>query len=143
MKLTTQVYEQVVPSGGTLLAECVCGKPRRSASSLFLLPRKTQSLGKIPRHQNLANRFFGDRRRKCAAIRPPFFPRQVLIFPTAGHLPPMEYKKMSDKLFDSSILGSMQESLDFITNLLQSSTEYSIIGRGMDGTILLWNEGEP
>src|SRR3989442_6774703 len=48
---------------------------------------------------------------------------------------------MSDKLFDSSILASTQDSLDFITNVLQASTEYSIIGKGMDGTILLWNEG--
>src|ERR1051326_3595917 len=48
---------------------------------------------------------------------------------------------MSEKLFDSSILASTQDSLDFITNVLQASTEYSIIGKGMDGTILLWNEG--
>jgi PAS domain S-box-containing protein len=48
---------------------------------------------------------------------------------------------MSDKLFDSSILARTQDSLDFITNVLQASTEYSIIGKGMDGTILLWNEG--
>src|SRR3989441_669889 len=48
---------------------------------------------------------------------------------------------MPDKLFDSSILATPQDSLDFITNVLQASTEYSIIGKGMDGTILLWNEG--
>src|SRR2546425_951528 len=48
---------------------------------------------------------------------------------------------MPDKLFDSSILATPQDSLDFITNVLQASTEYSIIGKGMDGTIVLWNEG--
>ncbi|HWP44913.1 MAG TPA: PAS domain S-box protein, partial [Blastocatellia bacterium] len=48
---------------------------------------------------------------------------------------------MSEKLFDNSIVGNAQEALDFITNILQSSTEYSIIGQGLDGTILLWNEG--
>jgi len=48
---------------------------------------------------------------------------------------------MSNTLFDSSIIRSTQDSLEFITNILQSSTEYSIIGKGMDGTILLWNEG--
>jgi PAS domain S-box-containing protein len=48
---------------------------------------------------------------------------------------------MSEKLFDSSILASTQDSLDFITSVLESSTEYSIIGKGMDGAILLWNEG--
>src|SRR5437016_14283313 len=48
---------------------------------------------------------------------------------------------MPDKPFDSSILATPQDSLDFITNILQASTEYSIIGKGLDGTILLWNEG--
>ncbi len=31
--------------------------------------------------------------------------------------------------------------LDFIGNILESSTEYSIIGKDLDGKILLWNEG--
>ena len=44
-------------------------------------------------------------------------------------------------LFDRAIVGSPQEAVDFITNILQASTEYSIIGKGLDGTILLWNEG--
>src|SRR2546425_10919898 len=48
---------------------------------------------------------------------------------------------MPDKLFDSSILATPQDSLDFITNVLQASTEYSIIGKGMDGTIVLQIEG--
>lgn len=48
---------------------------------------------------------------------------------------------MPHKLYDSSILATAQDSLDFITNVLQASTEYSIIGKGMDGTIVLWNEG--
>jgi PAS domain S-box-containing protein len=45
---------------------------------------------------------------------------------------------MTTRLFDSAILPSAQEAMDFI---LESSTEYSIIGKGLDGTILLWNEG--
>jgi PAS domain S-box-containing protein len=45
------------------------------------------------------------------------------------------------KLFDSSLVGTAQEAVDFITNILQASTEYSVIGKGLDGTILLWNEG--
>ena len=48
---------------------------------------------------------------------------------------------MSEALFDPSPSASTQDSLDFITNILQSSTEYSIIGKGTNGTILLWNEG--
>src|SRR5258708_26619826 len=29
----------------------------------------------------------------------------------------------------------------FLQNILDSSTEYSVIGKDLDGTILLWNEG--
>src|SRR5438445_2768925 len=45
------------------------------------------------------------------------------------------------KLFDSAIVGNAQEAVDFIGNILESSTEYSVIGKSLDGTILLWNEG--
>jgi PAS domain S-box-containing protein len=45
------------------------------------------------------------------------------------------------KLFDSAIVGSAQEAVDFIGNILESSTEYSVIGKDLDGKILLWNEG--
>ena len=46
-----------------------------------------------------------------------------------------------NKLFDSAVLGNAEEGVDFVTNILQASTEYSIVGKGLDGTILLWNEG--
>jgi PAS domain S-box-containing protein len=48
---------------------------------------------------------------------------------------------MRMSLFDSVILGNTHEVVDFITNILESSTEYSIIGTDLDGKILLWNEG--
>src|SRR5438876_4634285 len=48
---------------------------------------------------------------------------------------------METKLFDNRLLNSAEGALDFIGNILESSTEYSIIGKGLDGTILLWNEG--
>ena len=48
---------------------------------------------------------------------------------------------MNQKLFDSSIVNNPQEAVDFIGNLLESSTEYSMIGKDLDGKILLWNEG--
>lgn len=49
---------------------------------------------------------------------------------------------MGSNLFDDGIVGSTQaEALDFIGSVLQSSTEYSIIAGGLDGQILLWNEG--
>lgn len=47
---------------------------------------------------------------------------------------------MTDKLLDSSILLSRQDSLDFITSVLQSRTEYSITGQADDLTILLGGE---
>jgi PAS domain S-box-containing protein len=45
------------------------------------------------------------------------------------------------RLFDSSLVGSAQEAVDFITNILESSTEYSVIAKDLAGKILLWNEG--
>jgi PAS domain S-box-containing protein len=33
------------------------------------------------------------------------------------------------------------DAMDFVETILEASTEYSIIGKGIDGTILLWNEG--
>jgi len=45
------------------------------------------------------------------------------------------------KLFDSAIVGSAREAVYFIANILESSTEYSVIGKDLDGKILLWNEG--
>src|SRR5436189_6112730 len=48
---------------------------------------------------------------------------------------------MKTRLFDRAIIGNVHEALDFITYILESSTEYSIIGKDLDGEILLWNEG--
>ena len=48
---------------------------------------------------------------------------------------------MVTKLFDSSIASTPEQALDFISNMLASSTEYSIIGKDLDGRIVLWNEG--
>ena len=48
---------------------------------------------------------------------------------------------MPSKLFDSALVGNTQEAMEFIRNILKSSTEYSIIGQDVDGMILLWNEG--
>jgi len=45
------------------------------------------------------------------------------------------------RLFDSSIVGTAQEAVDFITNILESSTEYSVIAKDLSGKIVLWNEG--
>jgi len=45
------------------------------------------------------------------------------------------------RLFDNSIVGTAQEAVDFIANILESSTEYSVIAKDLAGKILLWNEG--
>jgi PAS domain S-box-containing protein len=45
------------------------------------------------------------------------------------------------KFFDSSIISTAQRTVDFVTNILESSTEYSMIGKDLEGKILLWNEG--
>ena len=48
---------------------------------------------------------------------------------------------MTSNLFDPSIVGEPQVAVNFISSVLQASTEYSIIALGLDGTIRLWNEG--
>ena len=40
---------------------------------------------------------------------------------------------MFPKFFDGTILGGASEALEFIGNILESSTEYSIIGKNLDG----------
>lgn len=48
---------------------------------------------------------------------------------------------MKSRLFDKSMLSTADEAVEFISSILESSTEYSIIAKSLDGTILLWNEG--
>ncbi len=48
---------------------------------------------------------------------------------------------MSTLPFDTSSIRQGPEALDFLLSLIGSSTEYSIIGKDLDGTIVLWNEG--
>src|SRR5689334_2761393 len=48
---------------------------------------------------------------------------------------------MSLKLFDEESVGSEEGAVEFLSNLLEASTEYSIAGSDLDGAILLWNEG--
>ncbi len=49
--------------------------------------------------------------------------------------------KTGAKLFDTALLGDPRVAMDFITNILESSTEYSVIAKDLSGKILLWNEG--
>ena len=45
-------------------------------------------------------------------------------------------------LFDITSVGPRPpDSLSFLIEILQSSTEYSMIGTGLDSKIQLWNEG--
>jgi PAS domain S-box-containing protein len=45
------------------------------------------------------------------------------------------------KQFDSFFIGTAQQAVDFISNILESSTEYSVIAKDLERNILLWNEG--
>ena len=47
----------------------------------------------------------------------------------------------SSHLFDQTVAGNPQAAVDFIGNILESSTEYSVIGLDLGGNIVLWNEG--
>jgi protein-histidine pros-kinase len=44
-------------------------------------------------------------------------------------------------LFDHNVVGNPQAAIEFIGNILESSTEYSVIGLDLVGKIVLWNEG--
>src|ERR671930_106569 len=48
---------------------------------------------------------------------------------------------MPTKLFDSTVIREARSATEFMANVLESSTEYSIIGKDLEGKILLWNEG--
>ena len=48
---------------------------------------------------------------------------------------------MATKLFDSTIVCTAEQAVEFVGNIIESSTEYSVIGKDLDGKILLWNEG--
>jgi PAS domain S-box-containing protein len=48
---------------------------------------------------------------------------------------------LKTSLFDVSILATAQQAVEFVSSILESSTEYSVIGKDLDGKILLWNEG--
>ncbi|MDQ1521030.1 MAG: hypothetical protein QOI55_2103, partial [Actinomycetota bacterium] len=49
--------------------------------------------------------------------------------------------EIRSSFFDNSVIRDAQTAVDFIGTILESSTEYSIIGTDLEGTILLWNEG--
>ena len=42
---------------------------------------------------------------------------------------------MATKLFDSTIVSTAEQALEFIGNILESSTEYSVIGKDLNGKI--------
>jgi PAS domain S-box-containing protein len=48
---------------------------------------------------------------------------------------------MTTKSFNSMVVEDTPEVLDFIGSILESSTEYAIIGYDLNGKIVLWNEG--
>ena len=59
--------------------------------------------------------------------------------PTALALTPHAARKA--RFFDVNVFDSADQGSTFIESILESSTEYSIIGKDLDGKIQLWNEG--
>lgn len=45
------------------------------------------------------------------------------------------------KLFDASIVSGPRGAVHFIPKIFESSTEDSVIGKDLEGSIFLWNEG--
>ncbi len=48
---------------------------------------------------------------------------------------------MMNRLYQQSAILDADQASHFLENVLQSSTQYSIVGVSVDGTIQLWNEG--
>ena len=48
---------------------------------------------------------------------------------------------MSTKIFDDMVVRDVRGAADFISNVLEASADYSVIGKDLNGKILLWNEG--
>ncbi len=48
---------------------------------------------------------------------------------------------MATRFLDNSISDCPDETLELLSNILDSSIEYSIVGQDLDGTIVAWNEG--
>ena len=48
---------------------------------------------------------------------------------------------MHTRLLDSAVFQDPDHALDFVGNVLEASTEYSIVGTDLSGTIRLWNRG--
>jgi len=53
----------------------------------------------------------------------------------------IEALEQQARSFDQQIIGSSEQALSLIRNILESSTEYSIVCKDLTGKILLWNEG--
>jgi PAS domain S-box-containing protein len=45
------------------------------------------------------------------------------------------------RLFETAMIREAHEAIEFLTGVLEASTEYSIIASDLEGTIVLWNEG--
>lgn len=47
---------------------------------------------------------------------------------------------MATKLFDNTIVGAAEQTVEFISNIIESSTDYLVIGKSPAGNILPWSE---
>jgi PAS domain S-box-containing protein len=54
---------------------------------------------------------------------------------------PAEVQTRQSHLFESAVAGDAPAALEFINNILQSSTDYAIIGSDLQGVVVLWNDG--
>ncbi|MEW6307051.1 MAG: PAS domain S-box protein [Verrucomicrobiota bacterium] len=114
------------------------GKPQRMLESAL---RDGHWEGNISRRRKDGQTFMARvviTPRRDAAGQPVGF---LLISKDVTHETAFSEELRKAKLFDSAIVGNAQEAVDFITNILESSTEYSVIGKDLTGKILLWNEG--
>lgn len=51
------------------------------------------------------------------------------------------FPRKKTAFFDPSLLSDPETAVEFISSILESSTEYAIVANDLNGNIILWNEG--
>ncbi len=118
--------------------DAAAGKPREIMAAALREGKWEGVIGRVRKDGRRINARVVITPRRNSAGKPVGF---LLISKDISHEMRFAEETRKAKLFDNAIVGNAQEAVNFIANILESSTEYSIIGKDLDGKILLWNEG--
>jgi len=134
-------------------AEEVIGQPAdilHAPEDIYLgLPQRIRETAlKDGRWEGVVSRITKDQlRRTCRLVMTPFVDATgkargfVLVSKDISTEFRLRERILRSRFIDLTALGSSPEDLlEFIITLIQASTQYSIIGTGVDGRIVLWSE---